>query len=78
MKHIVIVCPKDKIIDKGITRTRALVNDEWVDVVMDTSNWLSKKFWHIDSGEDIYSWNIKSLNSLMNSMPILILVNGML
>lgn len=61
MKHIVIVCPKDKIIDKGITRTRALVNDEWIDVVMDTSDWLSKKFWHIDSGEDIYNWDIEKL-----------------
>ena len=61
MKHVVIVCPRDKLIDKGITRTRALIDDEWVDIVMDTSDWLSKKFWHIDSGEDIYSWNIKKL-----------------
>ena len=44
MKHVVIVCPSDKLIDKGITRTRALIDDEWVDIVMDTSDWPSKKF----------------------------------
>lgn len=61
MKHIVIVCPKDKIIDKGIARTRALINNDWFDVAMDTSDWLSKKFWHIDTGEDIYNWDIEKL-----------------